>query len=77
MSIEQHTSVLHAESFAPQFFFTPYGETDEEYVGIENLQQQIERSKFYRMRAHEILDKARTGWTREGRRIPKEYWETV
>ena len=31
----------------------------------------------YLSRARETLDKPRTGWTREGRKIPKELWETV
>lgn len=37
----------------------------------------MSRANHYHNRAREILDKPRTGWMREKRKIPKEHWETV
>lgn len=75
--MEQHTSIDGALTLAPQLFFLSIGSTDEIMRWIENMEQIQARMHHYLSRARETLDKPRTWWTREPRKIPKELWETV
>lgn len=77
MSLEQHTSIDGALTLAPQFFFECIGTTEELPRWFENFGAIQTRVNHYLDRAREHLDKPRTGWTREARKIPNELWETV
>ncbi len=77
MSLEQHTSIDGALTLAPHLFFLSIGSRDDLTRQIENMEEIERRMQHYLARAREILDKPRTGWTREARKIPEQYWETI
>lgn len=77
MSLEQHTSIDGALTLAPKLFFQTIGTTDALEQCLGNLYEIYARRDHYLSRARELLDKPRTGWTREKRKIPKELWETI
>ncbi len=78
MSLEQHTSIIKAQTFVPRdLFFLPIGGIDGDTMTLGNLASHVHRSDHYRQETARILDKPRTWWTYESRKIPKEYRETV
>lgn len=77
MSLEQHTSIDGALTLAPQLFFLSIGTREDLTRRLENIGEIHTRMEHYLWRARELLDKPRTGWTHDYKRIPKKYWETI
>lgn len=81
MSLEQHTSLDGALSLAPGYFFLDIGQGDEDdsdgELSVDRIEAIMQRTHHYLDRARDILDKPRTGWTREERNMPSHLCETV